>query len=47
LSFFLSIDGRLHFNGLYPQRAGVYPGQSGEKRVKGLRQIQGEITHSI
>jgi hypothetical protein len=47
LSFFLSIDGRLHFNGLNPQRAGVCPEQSGEKRVKGLRQIQGEITLSI
>jgi len=38
---------RLHFNGLYPQRAGVYPEQSGEKRVKEFKQIQGEITLSI
>jgi len=38
---------RLHFNGPYPQRAGVYPEQSGEKRMIEFRQIQGEITLSL
>ena len=40
-----ALRGILYFNGLTPQRAGVYPEQSGEKRVKGLRQIQGEILY--